>query len=294
MISIQNDILEARFTAWRAELVALRDHRRGRDFLWNGDPTVWKGHAPILFPIVGMVPADSVAINGRPHTLRQHGFAPTSTFEVVQSAPTTCAFRLVSSPETLAAYPFDFSLDIVYALEGATLSMLATVSNRSATEMPFSFGFHPGFCWPLPGAGPRDQHAVEFAEDERSPIRRPLNGLLDPVLHPTPVAGRTLALSDDLFEQGAVMFDQLASRSLRFGTEQGPSLEIEWRNLPHLGIWSRPGAGYLCIEPWQGYSALPDFDGELAAKPGTILLEPGMIRDFSMTVTIVDQPGERS
>ncbi len=294
MISIQNDILEARFTAWRAELVALRDHRHGRDFLWNGDPAVWKGHAPILFPIVGMVPADSVAINGRPYTLRQHGFAPTSTFEIVQSAPTTCAFRLVSSPETLAAYPFDFSLDIVYALEGATLSMLATVSNRSAMEMPFSFGFHPGFCWPLPGAGPRDRHALEFAEDERSPIRRPLNGLLDPALHPTPVAGRTLALSDDLFEQGAVMFDQLASRSLRFGTERGPSLEIEWRNLPHLGIWSRPGAGYLCIEPWQGYSALPDFDGELSAKPGTVLLEPGTIRDFSMRVTIADQPSERS
>ena len=289
MVTIWNETLEAQFTTFRAELIRLRDVD-GRDFLWNGNPEVWKGHSPVLFPIVGMVPDNIVTINGKDYPLGQHGFAPLSEFTIVDLARSSCTFRLEADEKTRNSYPFDFRLDIRYTLSANTLSMAAAITNHSTDVMPFSFGFHPGFCWPLPEAGARESHFLEFEKTEDSPIRRPLNGLLDPIKYANPIEGRALPLHDELFELGAVMFDEISSRQVRFGTDRGPYLDVRWTNLPHLGIWTKPGANYLCIEPWQGMSALPDFKAELSQKPGILLLEPGNTQEFAMLVTVVDRP----
>ena len=58
--------------------------------------------------------------------------------------------------------------------------------------------------------------------------------------------------------------------------------------MPHLGIWTKPGAGFLCIEPWQGYASPEDFDGELAEKPGIVWVEPGMARNFDMRIAVMN------
>ncbi|MBY5406430.1 aldose 1-epimerase family protein [Rhizobium leguminosarum] len=289
MVIVQNEFLRAEFTLWRAELVRLCD-QQGREFLWDGNPEVWKGSSPILFPIVGMVPNDHVTIGGRSYSLRQHGFAPSSEFYLIHAEESRCVFQLEASDATRQLYPFDFCLDVAYELIGKTLKMIATVANRSPEVMPYSFGFHPGFRWPLPGAGERLDQFVEFETDESAPIRRPLEGLLDPKEYPSPVTGRRIALRDELFVNGAMMFTDLNSRRLRYGSEYGPYLDVAWRDLPHLGIWSKPMAGYLCIEPWQGFPAPADFAGELRDKPGMLELPPGEERDFEMSITVVDRP----
>jgi galactose mutarotase-like enzyme len=56
--------------------------------------------------------------------------------------------------------------------------------------------------------------------------------------------------------------------------------------MPHLGIWTKPGAGYICIEPWQGHADPEDFEGELAVKPGVVLVQPSEKRSFAMKVTV--------
>jgi galactose mutarotase-like enzyme len=287
MVIIRNESLQAEFTTWRAELAGFGDHE-GRQFLWDGNPDVWNGSSPILFPIVGMVPNDSVAIGGRMYTLLQHGLAPRSEFALISAEASRCVFRLESSNATREFYPFDFCLDIAYSLSGDTLTMAASVTNRSSEPMPYCFGFHPGFRWPLPGAGDRLDHFVEFEKQEEAAVlRRPLDGLLDPAEYPSTIVDRRIALRDELFTDGAMMFLDLASRRLRYGSERGPYLDIEWHNLPHLAIWTKPTAGYLCIEPWQGYSAPVGFAGELAEKPGILTLLPGEERDFKMSVTVV-------
>ena len=45
----------------------------------------------------------------------------------------------------------------------------------------------------------------------------------------------------------------VASRGVRFDHGAG-SVRVAWRNLPDLGLWTKPGAPFLCIEPWAGYS----------------------------------------
>jgi galactose mutarotase-like enzyme len=40
-------------------------------------------------------------------------------------------------------------------------------------------------------------------------------------------------------------------------------------------LWSKPGADFLCIEPWYGYASPVNFDGPFATKPGLLLIPPG-------------------
>ncbi|HEV2560177.1 MAG TPA: aldose 1-epimerase family protein, partial [Microvirga sp.] len=252
VISISNGHLQAEIATLGAELVRLRDVD-GRDLLWDGDPAVWAGRSPLLFPVVGRLTGGEIIVDGRTYPMPKHGIARTSRFNVDQNDEAGCQCQLVASEATRAHYPFDFSLAVTYRLDGETLRVTASVRNRDSVPMPASFGFHPAFRWPLPYGSSRAAHRIEFEAAEPAPIRRLKDGLLDPVPQATPVQGRVLALSDALFEADALIFDQLASRRLRYGVEGGSSLLVEFPDLPHLGIWTKPGAGFLCIEPWQGY-----------------------------------------
>jgi galactose mutarotase-like enzyme len=64
----------------------------------------------------------------------------------------------------------------------------------------------------------------------------------------------------------------------------------------YLGIWSKPGAGFVCIEPWQGYASPENFDGELKDKPGMALVPPGMTKRFEIAIGVFEgaAPGHRT
>lgn len=286
MVTLGNAHLDVAISSAGAELIRL-SHRRAGDFLWDGDPLWWKGRAPLLFPIVGRVPDDHILVAGQKYPMRQHGLARISDFTLIRSSGEDCVFRLESSPATRQHYPFDFQLDVTYALEGPSLSLSARVTNTGSGPMPVSFGFHPAFRWPLPGMADKAAHTVTFDEAEPAPIRRLRNGLLLPELFPTPVEGRHLALRDSLFIEDALVFDQLVSRAVTYRARR-TNVRIAFPEMPNLGIWSKPGAGFICIEPWHGYAAPEGFLGELADKPGISHVLPGDPAAFSMSVTIED------
>ena len=104
----------------------------------------------------------------------------------------------------------------------------------------------------------------------------------------SPVAGRRLALSDDLLAGGALVFTGLNSRRLVYGVPGRPRLAMDFPDTPDLGIWSKPGAGapYVCVEPWQGYADPETFSGAFTAKPGLLILTPGETRRFRMGVEV--------
>lgn len=288
-VSISTPQLHAEISELGAELVQLQDEQ-GRNLLWDGNPSFWTGRSPLLFPIVGGVRNDRIRVNGTEYMLPRHGFARTSRFTLVASEPSACRFRLVSDGATLERYPFPFRLDVSYALEGATLTITASVANPGSSAMPVSFGFHPAFRWPLPYGAPRDAHEIVFERPEAAPIRRPVNGLISRVEEPTPVQGRKLTLRDSLFEKDALVFDRLDSRSVVYGASGGGSIRVDFPGMPHLGIWTKPGAGFICIEPWQGHADPEDFDDEMSAKPGIVLIAPNETRSFAMSMSL-DHPG---
>ena len=284
-VRISGPRLSAELSEQGAELMRLQDDR-GRDLLWDGDPAFWTGRSPLLFPIVGRVKSDRIRVNGTEYELPRHGFARTSFFAVVEQEPSRCRFRLCSDEATLGQYPFPFELDVAYDIEDATLTVEAVARNTGSDPMPVSFGFHPAFRWPLPYGAPREAHAIRFEREETADIRRPVDGLIARNTYPSPVQESSLPLRDSLFETDAIVFDDLRSRSVTYGAPDSGTIRVDFPDMPHLGIWTKPGAGYICIEPWQGHADPEGFEGELAAKPGVVLVQPGESRAFRIAVTV--------
>jgi galactose mutarotase-like enzyme len=289
-VAIRSDELSARIDPLGAQLSTLRD-AADRDLLWNGDPAIWNGRAPLLFPIVGMLAGGCYRLGAREYRLSRHGFARGKRFEIIESDARSAAFRLAPDDSTRALYPFEFELETRFSIEGPELSVTTWVRNLGTAEMPASFGYHPALRWPLPYGEPRDEHRIEFETDEPDPIRRlDSDGLLGPQTHPTPVAARRLALADALFEDDVVIFDRIRSRSVSYGASRGPRFRMRFPDTPYLGVWSKPGAPFVCIEPWHGFSDPEGYSGDFTAKPGVFLVPARSAKVMTMVITLESAP----
>jgi len=249
----------------------------GREWLWQGDPAWWAGQAPLLFPVIGRSPGGRARWQGRSFEMPPHGVARQSLFALRDADARSARFVLRDDEATRAHYPFAFRLEVEWRIEEASLSMRVVARNPSATEiLPASIGFHPAFAWPLVPGAAREAHVMRFDRPEPAPIRSiDADGLGHPSGLPTPVDGATLRLDDRLFAADALILDRLASRRAWFGVPGMRGLRVDFPDCPHLGIWTKPGAPYLCIEPWQGFAPVIGDDGDLARRPGIVLVPPG-------------------
>ena len=279
--------LSAEINPIGAQLSTLRDPA-GRDLLWDGDPAIWNGRAPLLFPIVGALAGGAYRLGPKSYPLPRHGFARGKRFDVVESTPAAAMLRLKADQDSFKVYPFRFELEIRFALDGPTLSVTTWIRNANGADMPASFGYHPAFRWPLPYGQQRSAHAIEFASDEPSPVRRlDAAGLLMPERFPTPVVNRRLALQDDLFQNDAIIFDDLRSRAVTYGAADGPRLRLNFPDAPYLGVWSKPQANFVCNEPWHGVADPQGYAGNFSAKPGIFMVAPGASMAAKLAITLL-------
>jgi galactose mutarotase-like enzyme len=262
----------------------------GTEFVWQAEPA-WPRHAPLLFPIVGRLANDELRHRGRTYRMTQHGFARDSRFAWAERGESRCVLVLEDSETTRALYPFAFRLTATYALDESGLDLSLVIANTGKEILPASLGGHPAFNWPLQPGLAKESYALSFANAEPSPVRRLDGGLLRPATEPSPVEGSVLPLSESLFVDDAIIFDRIASNSVRYAVEQGastgPWLKMSWRGFRELGVWSKPsGAPFLCIEPWRGYASPAGFDGEFTDKPGLMHIAPGTEEQLSFRVEV--------
>lgn len=287
-IEIASAGLHAAINPFGAELSSLRD-TGGRELMTDADPAFWAGRAPLLFPIVGRLMGDKYRLDGEEYPLPQHGFARRQRFVLTERTANRAVFRLSDNDETRKVYPFAFTLDAAFTLTGATLATDITVTNTGDRDMPASFGFHPAFAWPLPFGRPRAGHRIVFEKREPAELSAIVpGGWIASESWPSPLDGRELKLDDEMFERDALVWDRIESQSLRYDGGEGPGLEIGFAGMPKLGIWTKPGARFVCIEPWHGIADRQGFDGEIWDKPGVLCFAPGESRTFSMQVTLAD------
>lgn len=286
MIEIASESLRALLNPLGAELTSLRD-TQGRELMTDADPAFWTGHAPLLFPIVGRLEGDAYRVGGQTYGLPQHGFARRRDFALIEQAADRAVFRLEDDDATREVYPFAFTLDAAYTLQGATLAIEVTVTNRGDGDMPASVGFHPAFAWPLPFGRAREAHRIVFERPEPAPlVAIAPGGRIAPEARPSPLDGPVLRLDDALFAQDALVWDRLESQSVRYDGGEGTGLEIGFAGMPRLGIWTKPGASFVCVEPWHGIADPDGFAGEIWDKPGMLRFAPGETRRFGMQVTL--------
>ena len=277
--------ISASILAHGAELCTLRD-AAGQDYLWPAGPA-WPRHAPVLFPIVGRLRDDTLAHQGRSYRMTQHGFARDRRFTWLDRSATECRLALSDDAQTRAMYPFAFRFEVHYRVTDATLAITYTVFNTGDAVLPASVGAHPAFRWPIVPGTPKEAYALTFDAAETAPLRAVSGGLLTEAERPTPIQGQHLALHESLFDADALILPAPASQSVRFAAGTGPALTVAWDSGFHqLGIWSRVGGDFLCIEPWHGMASPQDFTGEFAEKPWLLLIPPGESRSVSFRLTL--------
>jgi galactose mutarotase-like enzyme len=284
LVHIESDQLAVEVSSLGAEMQSLTT-RDGRSWGWNGDPAFWTGRSPILFPIVGKAPDNTVLVDGQAHEMQQHGIARRSEFRLAESGASSCLHELVSSEAGKAAYPFDFRLTLRHAVEGLRLTVTAEVTNIDAKPLPFGLGFHPAFAWPLPGGDGRE-HFVQLDNGGEPKLSRIDGGLRKPGLLPSPFKKGRLTLEHSYFEEDAMIFPEGAGPGLTYAAEGGPRLHFSFDNLPNLALWTKPGAPFLCVEPWHGTAPVIGASAEIAARPYSLTLPPDASASFGFIVEI--------
>jgi galactose mutarotase-like enzyme len=252
----------------------------GRELLWPGDPAIWGQISPLLFPVVGWT-RDGARVGGRQYALGLHGFAAAETFAIEGQGKDWARLALTDNERTRAVYPFAFRFAVEYRLTATRLEITLEAENRGKGPAPYAFGLHPGFRWPFDGAG-RDGCQVIFEKPERGdvPVVTP-GGMVAPRRRPIPMDGAVLPLTDELFALDALCFLEPASRSLRFVGASGAAIEMALGDFLHAAVWTKPGAPFVCLEAWTGYSDPEGFAGDLFEKPGMRVLAPGAKERFT-------------
>ena len=283
-LTLSHGDLTAAIAIRGAELKSLR--QAGTEFIWQADPQWWNFSAPMLFPIVGRLPDGRIAHGDGTLTIPPHGFARDLPFTVREAAPSQVTLRLAADAQTRAIYPFAFELTVSFTLGDAGLEQRVAVCNQDIVPMPASFGFHPGFRWPVRGAR-RDGHTVRFDSVQTgAPLRHDKAGwLIGPSTFDSGVKLRhAFTLDDSLFADGAMVFNPVQGQGLQYADAEGPLMELRWTGCRQLGIWTLPGAPFICFEPWHGHANPAGYSGSLMDKPGSFQLLPGEARAFSMTL----------
>jgi galactose mutarotase-like enzyme len=273
LVSLRNAALHCDIALRGAELRSLRDAGTGEEFIWQRDPAYWAGSAPILFPVIGRFKDGGYLLDGTFYEIPKHGFARDMDFSLVASGEASATFQLLDTAATMAAYPYRFLLEVTFTLLGRTLAVDYRVVNGGDRAMPFALGSHPAFNVP----GELEDWSIVFDAVEEPVCHRVAENLLSSAAEPFAFSSdNSIVLSGTLFDRDALIFKGVRSRSLQIvHRERGVRLNFDTGGAPVLGIWAKPGAPYVCLEPWYGFDDTSEINADIMQKPGMFRLAAG-------------------
>jgi galactose mutarotase-like enzyme len=270
MFKLRSTTVEIIINPLGAEIQQLKHATHGH-ILWQKNDQIWNRFAPILFPIVGRLINDQYTLNDHTYTMRQHGFARDQVFQVIEHSEDSITLRLTDNEQTRAQYPFRFELLVKYTLYQDKLEIEHRVTNLDAKELYYSLGGHPGFHI----EGKLSAYDLDFGDNYT--VQQHLitgnyyNGKTKEIQ-----LSRKFQLSDDLFTSDAIVIKSPPFKSIGFGKTNGPKLlTLHCDTWTAVGLWTKPGAPFFCIEPWWGWADTLNSSGNMKEKEGIISLEPG-------------------
>ena len=95
-------------------------------------------------------------------------------------------------------------------------------------------------------------------------------------------------LTDELFADDVIICDEIRSRQVSYGAVTGPRIQVRYPDAAYLGIWTKPGANFVCIEPWRGIADPDGFSGDFTVKPGVFMVQPGGAVQVKMEVALLE------
>ena len=238
-----------------AELTSIKYN--GKEMLFQGAKVLdsngniyWKRQAPILFPIVGQLKNSTTQIEGNSYQMSQHGFARDMDFEEISKTETKHHYMLKNNEETLKKYPYKFELHVIYKIVEDTLIVTYQVKNMDNKTIYFGLGGHPAFnCDYSNGeyeiAFPEQEDEIEFLKLK--------DGLIDIENAENILQDNKIWLKEDTFDNDAVIMKNIKSNKVVLQNHETNQkiLEFDFTGFPYLALWSKKGAPFVCIEPWQ-------------------------------------------
>ena len=250
---------------------------QGQECIDEYGKVYWKRHFPVLFPIVGKLKQNRTIINGRTYEMSQHGFARDMEFEPITKLNNFHSYVLRSNPSTMVKYPFEFALYITYRTDENKLTTIYKVVNEGDTNMPFGIGGHPAFKIDRDDLLNEELY-LEFEQDEdKIHFLYLVDGLIGTEYAKNiMIDKRRIKITKDTFNNDAVIMKGLTSHKISLKRRRGNKtlLTMDYEGFPYLGIWSKPGAPFLCIEPWYSTADAIKTTGIFTQKNDIIFLEP--------------------
>lgn len=289
IIKLENEFLRVEINPLGAELNSLFDKRDGIEHMWKADAAFWPRKAPILFPCVGESRGGRVQIDGVDFPMGRHGFTRYQAFEPIGHSTEKAVFRLTENEETLRHYPYKFSFQVTYSLSGSSLIHHFEVTNSGKEKIGFQLGGHPAFAVPFGDNGAYSDYEIRF--DQAMTIDRHLlngGGLYNGETRNVLNKANAIQLSYDIFNEDALVFKNIPSKSVWIQHKDGgKKLQVDYKVFPHLGIWSKPGADYVCVEPWIGCADNHDQPSDFYKKDSIVSLNPTETFTAAFTVALI-------
>lgn len=278
--TITNNQITIKVDALGAELKSLLDVTTGTEYMWEGNPRYWKRTSPVLFPLVGSLKNGKYTHDDKEYFMSQHGFARDMEFEFTRCEKNEIWFSLLYNEETLTKYPFRFKLEIGYQLDGRMVKVCWRVKNLDGEKMYFSIGGHPAFRCPLKFDEKRSDYFIKFEGADKVKSHRIVEaGLVGNVYDEYMLDEGVLAITDDLFDKDALIIEESGINSVQLLDERKkPYLTVRF-DAPLFGVWSpvkkdvEAPAPFVCIEPWYGRCDAIDFEGSIASRKWSNVLE---------------------
>jgi galactose mutarotase-like enzyme len=259
---LENETLVCTIESNGAEIRSLKNKITGEEYIWQIDASVWGSSAPVLFPAIGKIKENHILFKNKSFAMPKHGIIRNNgQLFFKQNSNSKGTFKLISSEKTLTQYPYKFTFSTVFELQGNTLLNTYVIENQDKLPMQFTCGGHTAYFCPLDNHTQLSDYVIEFPNNVMLNSKTlGTSGLLSSQNRFIAHNDGILTLTDSLFNEDALIFANSNFNWVRLRKKDAKKgVVVRFPSYPHLAIWSKPRADFVCIEPWLG---LPDHENE--------------------------------
>jgi aldose 1-epimerase len=287
--------LRCRAAGTELEVMRAQDHFADQPARASGNGT------PILFPFPNRIRGGRFEFGGKQYELPRnergvnaiHGLVIDRRWRAVISNPRTASvtgkFQLsVDAADIQSLWPADFLIEITYSLEGNRLTSRVRVSNPGSNPLPWGFGTHPYFRFPIATQSDGSECTVLAPVAERWELQDLLpTGRRAPVPASTGLDGRrpfSELKFDDVFT-GLQFKDGWCTCRL---TDRRAGIAIVFRFdqlFRDLVIYTPPDHTAICLEPYTCITDAINLEPR-GIDAGLRVLGPGESSEGTMVVEV--------
>ncbi len=287
--AIFNNLFKIEVQQKGAELCSIKSLTTGHEYMWDANSNIWGSFAPVLFPIIGCLKNGITKYEDKKYSIPKHGFIRyNNNIKLRQKTANKLIFALKYDSELLKIYPFKFEFEISFGLIGNKIEVEHRVINLDKKPMLFSLGGHPAFKCPVNNNEKYRDYYLEFEQEETvSTYDLTTTGLVKNTTRPIINKSNILTLDDNMFIKNALIFKELKSRKVALKSKKSSyRLSVSFNDFNYLGIWAKPHANFICIEPWLGITDNDNTNGLLENKEGILKIDAGETFNAKYTIEI--------